>query len=148
MANNISRYDPFGNMSRLAPLRLFEDWFQDMPPLALRDVASESTIGLDIVESDQSYTVRAEIPGVKKEDIKVEVHGDRVSITAESHRETEQKQGERLVRRELFYGQQHRTFTLDHDVDGAKASAKYSDGVLELTLPKKTSGGASKLKIN
>ncbi|HEY1230377.1 MAG TPA: Hsp20/alpha crystallin family protein [Ramlibacter sp.] len=148
MASNLSRYDPFGSVTRMAPLRALDDWFRDMTPRALRDMAGEPMIGLDIAESDQAYTVRAEIPGVKKEDIKVEVQGNRVAITAESRRESEQKEGERVVRSELFYGQQHRTFTLDHDLDETKATAKYVDGMLELTLPKKAGGGASKLQIS
>lgn len=148
MANNVSRYDPFGTISRLTPLRALDDWFHDMTPRSLRELTAEPMIGLDIAESEQAYTVRAEIPGVKKDDIKVEVQGNRVTIAAESRRETEQKEGERVVRSELFYGQQHRSFTLDHDIDESKASAKYVDGVLELNLPKKAGGNASKLQIS
>jgi HSP20 family protein len=105
-------------------------------------------IGLDIAENDQGYMVRAEIPGVKKEDIKVEVQGNRVSISAETRRSTEQKQGERVVRSELYYGEQHRSFMLEQEVDETRAAARYVDGVLELTLPKRAGGGASKVQIS
>jgi HSP20 family protein len=147
MANNLSHFDPFSGISRMMP-RALDEWIRDVSPRGLREMAAEQVIGLEISENDQAYTVHAEIPGVKKEDIKVEVQGNRVSISAESRRETEQKQGERVVRSELYYGQQHRSFVLDQDVDEGKATARYVDGVLELTLPKKVGGGASKLQIS
>lgn len=147
MANNLTRFDPFGPIGRMMP-RALDEWFREASPRGLRELAAEPTIGLDVAESDQGYTVRAEIPGVKKEDIKVEVQGNRVSISAESRRETEQKQGERVVRSELYYGAQHRSFALEQDVDETKATARYIDGVLELTLPKKAGGGAAKLQIS
>jgi HSP20 family protein len=147
MANNLSHFDPFGNISRMMP-RALDEWLRDVSPRGMRDMAAEQLIGLEIAENDKGYTVRAEIPGVKKEDIKVEVQGNRVSISAESRRETEQKQGDRVVRSELYYGQQHRSFVLDQDVDESQASAHYVDGVLELTLPKKVGGGASKVQIS
>jgi HSP20 family protein len=149
MATNLTRYDPMSDLARLTPFRAMEDWLRDMVPRgALRDMQAEPMIGVEVSENDQAYTVRAEIPGVKKEDIKVDLQGNRVSITAESRRESEQKEGERLVRSELYYGQQHRTFSLEQDIDDTKASAKYADGVLELNLPKKASGGATKLQIS
>lgn len=148
MATNLTRFDPFGELGRMTPLRAFEDMFRDLAPRGGHGLQEIPMIGLDVSETDQAYTVRAEIPGVKKEDIKVEVQGNRVSISAETRREDQQKQGERVVRSELYYGQQHRTFTLDHDVDDTKASARFVDGVLELSLPKKAPGGASKLQIS
>lgn len=147
MANNLTRFDPFGGIGRMMP-RALDEWFRDVSPRGLRELATEPSIGLDVAENDQGYTVRAEIPGVKKEDIKVEVQGNRVSISAETRRESEQKQGERIVRSELYYGAQHRSFALEQDVDESKATARYVDGVLELTLPKKAGGGASKLQIS
>ncbi|GAB3402723.1 Hsp20/alpha crystallin family protein [Massilia agilis] len=149
MATNLTRFDPIGELRRMTPLRAFEDIFSDLAPRGgARDLQEIPMIGLDVSENDQAYTVRAEIPGVKKEDIKVEVQGNRVSISAETRREDQQKQGERVVRSELYYGQQQRTFTLDQDVDDAKASARYVDGVLELSLPKKAPGGASKVQVS
>lgn len=149
MATNLTRFDPLNDLARMTPFRAMEDWLRDMAPRgALRDMQAEPMIGVEVSENDQAYTVRAEIPGVKKEDIKVDVHGNRVSITAETRRESEQKQGERLLRSELYYGQQHRTFTLDHDIDETKAAARYVDGVLELTLPKRSTGASTKLPIS
>jgi HSP20 family protein len=146
MASNLTRFDPFGDFARLAPLRAFDEMFRDMAPRGM--MQNEPMIGLEVSETDQAYMVKAEIPGVKKEDIKVDVRGNRVSISAETRRESEQKEGTRIIRSELYYGQQSRSFTLEQDVDDAKAEAKYTDGVLELTLPKRAAGGGSKLEIH
>jgi HSP20 family protein len=148
MASNLTRYDPFGEISRMAPLRALDDLFRDMAPRGLREMQPEPTIGVEVSEDDQAYTVRAEIPGAKKEDIKVEIQGNRLSLSAETRRESQQKEGERVVRSELYYGQMHRTFTLDHDIEAAQATAKYTDGVLELKLPKKAAGGTAKVQIS
>jgi HSP20 family protein len=102
---------------------------------------------MDVKEDDKAYTVHADIPGVKKEDIHVDIEGNQVSISAESRMEKEEKQGERVLRSERYVGKVARSFTLAHDVDEAKADARYSDGVLELTLPKKAAGTTKKLTI-
>jgi HSP20 family protein len=146
MASNLTRFDPFSDMTRLSPLRALDDMFRDLAPRAMAQ--AEPMIGVEVSENDQAYMVRAEIPGVKKEDIKVDVRGNRVSIAAETRRETGQKEGSRLIRSELYYGQQSRSFALEQDVDESRAEAKYVDGVLELTLPKRSSGGGSKLEIH
>jgi HSP20 family protein len=146
MASNLTRFDPFGDFARLAPLRAIDEMFRDLAPRGM--MQNEPTIGLEVSETDQAYLVKAEIPGVKKEDIKVDVRGNRVSISAETRRESEQKEGARILRSELYYGQQSRSFTLEQDVDDAKAEAKYADGILELTLPKRAAGGGSKLEIH
>lgn len=143
---NLSRFDPFGGFAQLNPLANFDELLRDLGGRGLREQASPS-IALDVTETDQAYQVRAEIPGVKKEDIKVEVHGNRVSVSAESRRESEQKEGSRVVRSELYYGQQQRSFTLEQDIDDTRAEAKYVDGILELTLPKRTTGGTSKVQV-
>lgn len=150
MASNVTRFDPFGDLTRWSPLSTFDELVRDMAPRwAMREMQQgEPMIGLDVAETEKDYTVRAHIPGVKKEDIKVDLRGNRVSITAETRRESEQKEGSRVLRSELFYGQQHRSFTLDQDVDETKAEAKYADGVLELTLPKKMGGGGAKLQVH
>jgi HSP20 family protein len=149
MATNLTRFEPFGDIARMSPLRTLDELFRDMAPrAALREIGAEPMIPIDVTETDQAYIVRAEIPGAKKEDIKVDVRGNRVSITAEIRRESEQKEGSRVLRTELFYGQLHRTITLEQEIDDTKAEAKYADGVLELTLPKRAVGGPSKLEIH
>ena len=102
---------------------------------------------MDLSENDKAYTVRAQIPGVKKEDVKVQVDGNRVSISAESKQEKEEKEGERVICRECRQGSSYRSFTLDSAVDETQAQAKYENGILELTLPKKNGSAAKQLEI-
>jgi len=117
--------------------------FSETTPFGNLD--TEPRIKMDVAETDQGYTVKAEIPGAKKEDIKITVEGNRITIAAETKRETEEKEGETVVRRERYIGHQSRSFALAHEIDDAKAVAKYEDGVLELSLPKKAGDGGSKV---
>lgn len=148
MANHLTRFDPFGDLARLDPLHNLEEWMRDfsLRP-ALRDWNVEPRIKIDVAEGDTAYTVKAEIPGVKKEDIHVDVEGNGVTISAELKRESEQKEGKTL-RSERYYGQQTRSFTLSSDIDDAKVEAKYTDGVLVLTLPKKPGKASKHVAIN
>lgn len=145
---NIIRTDPFQGMTRFDPLRDFEAvpaWgrlrrmFQDLP--------DEATIKIDVAEDDKAYTVKAEVPGAKKEDICVEVEGNQVSISAEVKRVKEEKMGEDVIHSERFYGRQFRSFTLGREIDRKRVQAKYTDGVLELTLPKNGAAMAEKIAI-
>jgi len=148
MANHLTRFDPFAEISRLEPFNAMEDWFRDfnLRP-ALRDWNIEPRIKMDVEESESNYVVKAEIPGVKKEDIKVDVEGNVVSISAELKRESEQKSGKSL-RSERYYGVQSRSFTLAHDIDETRIEAKYAEGVLSLTLPKKPGKANKHVTIN
>ncbi|TFW23130.1 Hsp20/alpha crystallin family protein [Duganella callida] len=148
MANHLTRFDPFADIARFEPFNGLEDWFRDfsLRP-ALRDWKIEPRIKIDVLENDANYTVKAEIPGVKKEDIKVDVQGNVVSIAAELKSESEEKHGKQL-RTERAYGLQRRSFTLDHEVDEAKVQAHYSDGVLALTLPKKVGKTGRQITIS
>ena len=76
---------------------------------------------IDVTEDDNSYSVRAEIPGVKKEDINVTVVGNKVEISAEVKNEKQIKDGEKVLRSERYYGKVHRVFALDQDVDATSA---------------------------
>ncbi len=91
---------------------------------------------VDVTEDEAAYTVKAEIPGMKKEDIAVAIDGNTVSIGAEVKRETAMKEGEKILRNERYYGSLFRMLTFPFDVDPAKASASYEGGVLMLMLPK------------
>lgn len=143
---NITRFDPFGELTRLNPFG--DDFFKGF---ALRPVfqgfEGEPQIRLDVSEDDKAYTVKAEIPGVNKEDIKVSVEGNQVSISAEVKKEKEEKEGKKVIRSERYYGSVSRSFSLGHDVDQSGATAKYDNGVLELSLPKKQGTGAQHLTI-
>lgn len=102
---------------------------------------------MDVEENDKAYVVKAEVPGVKKEDINVQIDGNVVSISAESKQEKDIKENGKVIRSERYYGSLSRSFSLASEVDQGAAVAKYADGILELTLPKKTNAGAKKLAI-
>lgn len=104
-------------------------------------------IRLDVSESDGAYAVKAEIPGVRKEDIDVRVDGRQVTISAEVKQDKEEKKDGRVLRSERRYGYASRSFMLDSDVDSAGADAKYNNGVLELRLPKKAQSGGKRLSV-
>jgi HSP20 family protein len=144
---NLTRYDPF-NLARFDPFGDFDDMFKGvfMRPV-LFEGQPQMQIKMDLKEDDNAYTVHADIPGVKKEDIHVNIEGNQVSISAETKLEKEEKKGEKVLRSERYVGKVARSFTLAHDVDEAKSQAKYSDGVLELTLPKKAPNTAKKLAV-
>ena len=137
--SSLARFDPFGDIDEL-----FKGFF--VRP-ALLEGQPQMQIKMDLKEDDKAYTVHADIPGVKKEDIQVSIDGNRVSISAESKMEKEEKEGEKVLRCERYSGKVARSFTLAHDIDEAKSQAKYSDGVLELTLPKKAGTATRKLEI-
>jgi len=144
---NLTRYDPF-NLARTDPFGDIDDLFKGffVRP-ALFEGQPQMQIKMDVKEDDNAYTVHADIPGVKKEDIHVSIEGNLVSISAETKMEKEEKKGEKVLRSERYVGKVARSFTLAHDVDEAKSQAKYSDGVLELTLPKKAATATKKLAI-
>ena len=138
---NVTRYDPFETT-----LEPFDDLFRGFfrPVRMDRDLPQ---FKMDVKEDDKSYTVHADLPGVNKDDIHVTIEGNTVSITAETRSESEQKEGEKVLKRERTYGKVMRSFSLASDVDEASASAKYSDGVLELVLPKKTASASKRLTV-
>jgi len=143
---NITRFDPFDELAAFQPMGDFFKGLRLRP--WLKDVEAEPRIKVDVSEADAAYNVKADIPGVKKEDIHVSIDGNQVSIEAELKKEKEEKKGEKVVRSERYYGSQYRSFTLGSEIDSGKAEAKYQDGVLELKLPKKSNGSSKELKIH
>ena len=141
---NVTRFDPF-QISALDP---FDDVFKGF----FRPVRAEGVpnvqLKMDVKEDDNGYTVHAEIPGVKKEDIHVTIDGNQVAISAEVKQEKEVKEGEKVLRSERYYGKVSRSFALANEIDESRSEAKYSDGVLELSLPKKTVAASKRLTIN
>src|SRR2546427_12646359 len=89
----------------------------------------------------------AEVPGVRKEDIQVTIAGAYVTLSADVKREKEISQDERVLHTERVFGKVTRSFTLPQEVDEAKAEARYHDGVLELTLPKKQAAAQKRITI-
>lgn len=131
---NITRNDPF-SVSAFDPFdEVFRGFFR---PVRIENSA-QPQMKIDVEEHDQNYTVHAEIPGVDKENIHVTIDGNQVSISAEVRKENEVKEGVRVLRSERYFGSVSRSFTLENEIDESKAEAQYKDGVLELTLPKKT----------
>jgi HSP20 family protein len=137
----VTRYDPLGS--------LVDDFFKGFlvrPVLSDgRDVATR--LKVDVSEQNGAFKVLAEIPGVKKDDIQVTVDGDEVAISAEVKQEKELKEGERVVHSERYFGKVSRAFRLGYEIDESKVQAKYADGVLELTLPKKQTAQARQITI-
>ena len=149
MSSNLTRFHPFRDLVRTDPLRDIEDFFRDMRMFpTMRGLESEPRIRMDISETEQAYLIKADIPGVKKDDIKVAVDGNTVSISAEIKREEQADDNSRQLGSERYYGQQFRSVTLAQEVDDSKAEASYQDGVLQLTLPKKPNTGGKQLTIH
>lgn len=145
---NVTRFNPledaFENLFRGIPV-----W---MPNPEMRAPAQtqfrRDAIRMDVIENDKVYQVLAELPGVKKEEISITINGNEVAISAEVKQEKDVENSDTVLRAERYYGKIQRVFTLGQEVDEATAQAKCSDGVLELTLPKKTAAAAKKLAVH
>jgi HSP20 family protein len=139
------------NITRFTP---FDETFDDLlrgffvRPMTFEGApANAPQIRMDVKEDEKNYVVHADIPGVSKEDIHVDIDGNQVSISAEVKRRAEQKDGERVLKTERFYGKTARAFSLASEIDAGAAQAKYADGVLELVLPKKAVTNAKQITI-
>ena len=139
----VNRFDPFNE--------LVDDLFKGflVRPVAYDGRAGEALprMKVDVAEQNGAYTVTAELPGVRKEDIQVSIDGSEVTLAAEVKREKEASQDERVLHTERVYGKVSRSFTLPQEVDEAKAEAKFRDGVLELKLPKKAAAQRKQISI-
>jgi HSP20 family protein len=148
--SNLTRIDPVQDIARAFEAFPFRDMESSVgwPRFRrwLAQLPAEPAIKLDVAEDDKAYRVKAELPGVKKEDIAVDVNGNEVTISAEVKRDKEEKK-EDVVYTERYYGKQFRTFTLAHEIDRKATKARFADGVLELTLPKTGAGSASAPRI-
>ncbi|MCU0967867.1 MAG: Hsp20/alpha crystallin family protein [Rubrivivax sp.] len=129
--------------------------FDDLLPAMMRRMWNLPTlpaelpqdIRLDVTENDQAYTVKAEMPGARKEDIRVSVDGARLTIAAEVKHESEKTEGERVLMREMSSGSIARTIMLGHEIDEAEAQARFDNGVLELTLPKRREARGRRITV-
>lgn len=142
--SNIVRRDPYAINDVLDDL--FKGFFV-RPVRYSGEMPDMQMIKMDVKEGDKEYVIHAELPGVNKEDIHVTLEGNTVSINAEVKKTSEQKEGDKVLRSERYYGKVYRSFSLGHDVDEASAKAKFDKGVLELTLPKKETAATRKLAI-
>lgn len=131
--------------------RLFDDFFPEFfrrfSRMPVPVDGGPADIRLEVKEDDKGYQVRAEIPGVKKEDIRVSVDGNQVSISTEVKEEKETG-GKRTLVKELYYGTCARSFTLPHEIDSRGVTAKYDSGVLTLQLPRATESTSRSIKID
>jgi HSP20 family protein len=118
-------------------------------PVAFEPDTQALKMRIDVSEKDNNYVVKADIPGVKKDDINVRIDGNVVQIDVEIKEEKETRgNGDKLLRSERYYGNISRTFSLAQDVNDEMAQAKYADGVLTLELPKKTAVASRKLTVH
>jgi HSP20 family protein len=135
---NVTRFDPLDD--------LFRGFF--VRPVDMSgNVQQPPSIKMDVKEQGDNYLVHAELPGVKKDDIHVVVDGNQVSISAEVKQEKEVKEGDRVLRSERYFGKVSRSFQLGQEIDDSKAAAKFNEGVLELTLPKRAASPNKRLTV-
>jgi len=129
--------------------RLFDDSFDRFfAPSAPTGNGAVRTPALDVAESDRAYTVKLDLPGVAKEDVKVAIDGRRVSIEAQARKEEEKKEGDRVVYRERSMSSFARSFSVAAEVDQAESSAKLENGVLTLTLAKRGAPASARIAVN
>lgn len=130
---------------------LFDELFKDFAPgyfvKPLHGDAMPAQIKVDLKESDNSYTVNAEIPGVSKDEIHVGIDGNIITLRAEIKQQDSKTEGEKVLRTERYYGAVTRSFQLPVDIDAGQAKAKYDSGVLTLTLPKKLGQSSKRLTV-
>jgi len=138
--SNLIRRDPFDDLLR--------GFFVRPVDIGSGGVTEAPQMRVDVKEDSDAYQVHAELPGIKKEDIHVHIDGPVVSISAERKQEKEVKEGERVLRTERYFGKVSRSFQLGQEIDEAKSSARFTDGVLELSLPKKAPEQAKRLTID
>lgn len=127
-------------MNALTHFERLDDLIPDMlrrfpRPFALPEDFSKG-IRIDVSETDKAYEVRAEVPGARKDDIKVSVNQNFIAISAEIKREKEEKDGARTLVKETCAGLISRAFSVPEEVDAKGATARFEHGILKLTLPK------------
>ena len=140
--SNITRFDPFNDL-----VDDFSKGFFVRPYGYEPREAVAPRMKVDVAEKNGAYLVTAEIPGVRKEDIRVSVDGAQVTLEAEVKQEREAGKDERVLHVERLYGKATRSFTLPVELDEAKVEAKYRDGLLELTLPKKAAAARKQITV-
>jgi len=139
MANGIVRFDPFEDLSRLQREmnRLFDDTYTPSPRTSRREGVAAPTWApaVDVAEDANEIVLRSELPGVRQEDLDIEVVNDTLTIRGEKKFADDEKKGN-YVRIERAYGAFQRSFTLGVPVQQDKINASFKDGVLTVRLPK------------
>lgn len=145
--NALTRWNPL-KTAGFDPLISFDDLFRGFGARPWRELEMAPNVRIDVAEGDNAFTVKAEMPGVDKNDIEVSAEGNQVAISAEVRRETRKKEDEKDVYSERYYGKVFRSFTLPGELDSSKADAHYDNGVLTLKLPKKKNGATRRIAVS
>jgi HSP20 family protein len=131
---------------------LFDEFFNDffVRPGAVLNGRSQpvTRAKLDVIDKGDKYQIAVDMPGVRKEDIQVQVEGARVNISAETRTENERKDGERVLYSERIATSYGRSFELPVEVTEEGAEARFENGVLWLTLPKRQAVLAKRITVN
>lgn len=126
---------------------VFESFFR--PTRWVEEATSDDLVpAMDIREREHDFLVHADLPGIKKEDIDINLENGVLTVTAETKQEAEEKEGERLLRQERRYGRYVRSLRLGRDIDASKVKASYDDGVLEVVLPKAEAAKPKKISVD
>jgi len=147
MARNITRYEPMSEMVRSGLFPDIGNFLREFSLSPSHGMEMEPRMRVDVEETPESYVVKADVPGVKKDDISVDIAGNTVTIKAEVKQENSDRSNSNMLHTERYYGEERRSFTLPQDVDESHAEAKYENGVLHLRLPKKQTSASKKLTI-
>jgi len=144
----LARWNPFRSLSRTNQANDFEDFFRgfNLKPF-FRDFDTSQEVRIDVAEDEKNYTVKADIPGVNKEDINVAVEGRELTVSAEVKHELERKD-ETDVYSERYRGKVYRSLTLPAEIDSSNAQARYDNGVLTLILPKTENSRTRRINID
>ena len=102
---------------------------------------------VDITESENEYNIKADIPGMKKEDIKISLE-DNTLIRGRARKEEKEEKGTKVIKKEKSFGSFMRTFALPHSVDAKGIKASYKEGVLNITVPKSEESKPREIKID
>jgi HSP20 family protein len=142
--NTLTTFDPFTDAGFD---ELFRGFFRPVRATSANGANAAMAVKVDVKETADGYVVLADIPGARKEDLQVTIEANQVTIAAEVKGDTEQKEGERVLRKERFQGSYYRSFTLPVELDESASNAKYENGVLELTLARKQAAAGRRLTI-
>lgn len=137
----LSEWDPFKVMEQLMR------WEPLTEPLLVRRPDSSFVPRFDVKETKEAYLFKADLPGIKEDDVEIALTGNRLTVSG--HRQSEEhKEGDNIFTLERSYGSFSRSFTLPDTADSEKIKAEMKDGVLSITLPKRTEAQPRKVSIN
>jgi len=141
-----NNFSPFREMSSLSKAfdRMLEDW-----PAARTDMSKYGfNPSCEVKEDKMAFHLKVDLPGVPKDAIKIDLHDNRLTITGERSEEkkTEEKDSKTYFS-EMFYGSFSRSMTFPVAVDTERTEARYENGVLTMTIPKKAAQGARQISI-